>query len=139
MTPRAKRSSAQRLCSRNWSSTGRTRGVQTEQARVYQAVVPCNACLGFRIFIVARDGLHITQGVDAEKAAPETGEIGHGEISSATQGPAESEVQPCTNSFHWSDCDCRTQLIHQLPSLGEYYIASVAKRSKPSSVSTRVL
>jgi hypothetical protein len=44
---------------------------------------------------------------------------------------AESEVQPCTNSFHWNGC-CK-QLIHQLPSLEEYYIASVTKRSKPSS------
>jgi hypothetical protein len=34
----------------------------------------------------------------------------------------------CTNSFHWNDC--YTQLIHQLPD--EHYIASAAKRSKPS-------
>jgi hypothetical protein len=31
-------------------------------------------------------------------AAPEI-EIGHGEISSATDSKAESEVQPCANSF----------------------------------------
>ena len=48
---------------------------------------------------------------------------------------AESEVQPCSNSFHWNDC-C-TQSTHQLPSLDEYYIASAAKRSKPSSTLDR--
>ena len=48
---------------------------------------------------------------------------------------AESEVQPCSHSLHWNDC--YTQLIHQLPSLEKYYIASAAKQLKPSSALDR--
>ena len=48
---------------------------------------------------------------------------------------AESEVQPCSNSFHWNGC--YRQSTHQLPSSDEYYIASATKWSKPSSALDR--